>query len=158
MKYALTKYQKGLCIASAAVFVVWTVGTVIMNALADIGDKWPWVYGESIVFTAVLCAVILHPACADHKSFSERIEREYISLRRDLCCRMLLIENVCSFAMALCHMTGLTDAGTVIAKVGVINLFGLIMMAAIALCVVVFAVKAKELKYRDSTGDGGEEK
>ena len=55
-------------------------------------------------------------------------------------------------------MTGLTDAGTVIAKVGVINLFGLIMMAAIALCVVVFAVKAKELKYRDSTGDGGEEK
>ena len=56
------------------------------------------------------------------------------------------------------HMTGLTDAGTVIAKVGVINLFGLIMMAAIALCVVVFAVKAKELKYRDSTGDGGEEK
>ena len=150
MKYSLTKYQKTLCALAAACFVVWIATAAILGGLTDIGDKWPWTLAESIVFTVVLCFVIAFPARDRHKSFSERVERDYISLRRDLCCRLLLIENVFCFAMCITHMTGLTVDGTVIAKVGIIHLLGMIMMIVCAVCVVVFARKAKQLKFADA--------
>lgn len=146
MKYPLTKYQKILCAVAAAAFAVWMIVTAVLGAVTDIGTKWHWTVAESVVFTVVLCLVLCFPAGEKKKSYSERIEREYVDLRRDLVSRLLVIENVFMFVMALTHMLGWTKEGTVIAKVGVIHLVGMGMMIAIAACAVDFAVRAKRLK------------
>lgn len=149
MSYPLTKYQKTLCVVAAVAFVLWIVVAIVLNFVIDVGDKWYWTLGESVVFTVVLCLVLCFPAIEKKKSFSERIAKQYIDLRRDLAARLLLTENVFMFAMSIMHMCGLTEDGTVIAKVGVIHLAGMVMMMVCAGCVIDFAVKAKKLKLSD---------
>lgn len=160
MEYSLKRNQKIMFAASAAVFAIWMIVTVILSqVMEDIGTKYLWAIGMDIFWSVFLVLLIIKPTPKIFsKNINDDIKEQMVNLRRDLFCSILLTINVCCFGMALCHMFGITDFPTkeqleagefLINKVGIINLVGMCMMLAIALLAVRYASKSKMLIYND---------
>lgn len=156
MKYSLQNNHKILCGLSAGVFALWMLTEVILFfVLEDIGTAFLWAVGMNVLWSAIALALVVNPT---PKIFSYNItaenEREMTRLRRDMLCGILLAVNICCFAMALCHNFNIVrfiskeeieEGGYYIEKVGIINLIGIVLAAAIAGLGINYGVKSKRL-------------
>ena len=156
MKYSLNKKHKILCGISVGVFAVWMLTEVVLfYVLDDIGTAFLWAVGMDILWSSIALTLIVNPT---PKIFSVNITKEnekaMTELRRDMLCGILLVVNVCCFAMALCHNFNIVRfisaeeieaGGFYLVKVGIINLIGICLASTVAGLGINYGVKSKKL-------------